>query len=99
MRDSYDSTVLKLLALSEGLLPFAMDEAFIYRREGAGNGRNEISIPLTKIMARKSPDVPLLPNDVLYIPDNKNRRITMSMVDRLVTFGAGTASGMLVWRR
>jgi len=99
MRDSYDSTVLKLLALSEGLLPFAMDEAFIYRREGASNGRNEISIPLAKILARKSPDVPLLPNDVLYVPDNKNRRMTMSMVDRLVTFGAGTASGMLVWRR
>ncbi len=99
MRDSYDSTVLKLLALSEGLLPFAMDEAYIYRREGAGNGRSEISIPLAKIMARKSPDVPLLPNDVLYVPDNKNRRMTMSMVDRLVTFGSGTASGMLVWRR
>jgi polysaccharide export outer membrane protein len=99
MRDSYDSTVLKVLALSEGLLPFAMDEAFIYRREGAENGRNEISIPLAKILARKSPDVPLLPNDVLYVPDNKSRRMTMSMVDRLVTFGAGTASGMLVWRR
>jgi polysaccharide export outer membrane protein len=99
MRDSYDSTVLKLLALSEGLLPFAMDEAFIYRREGASNGRNEIAIPLAKIMARKSPDIQLLPNDVLYVPDNKSRRMTMSMVDRLVTFGAGTASGMLVWRR
>ncbi len=99
MRDSYDSTVLKLLALSEGLLPFAMDEAYIYRREGAGNGREEIAIPLAKIMARKSPDVQLLPNDVLYVPDNKTRRMTMSMVDRLVTFGAGTASGMLVWRR
>ncbi len=99
MRDSYDSTVLKLLALSEGLTPFAMDEAYIYRREGATNGRNEIPIPLAKIMARKSPDVALLPNDVLYVPDNKNRRMTMTMVDRLVTFGAGTASGMLVWRR
>lgn len=99
MRDSYDSTVLKLLALSEGLMPFAMDEAYIYRREGGTNGRNEIPIPLAKIMARKSPDVALLPNDVLYVPDNKHRRMTMTMVDRLVTFGAGTASGMLVWRR
>jgi polysaccharide export outer membrane protein len=99
MRDSYDSTVLKLLALSEGLLPYATDEAYIYRREGNTDGRNEIAIPLSKIMARKSPDVALLPNDVLYVPDNKNRRLTMTMVDRLVTFGAGTASGLLVWRR
>ena len=98
MRDAFDTTVLKMLALSEGLLPFATDEAFIYRREGADNGRNEISIPLAKIIERKSPDVPLLANDVLYIPDNKRRRMTMGMIDRLITFGAGTASGMLVWR-
>lgn len=99
VRDNFDTTVLKMLALSEGLLPFATDEAYIYRREGADNGRNEIPIHLSKIIERKSPDVPLLANDVLYIPDNKRRRMTMSMVDRLVTFGAGTASGMLVWRR
>jgi polysaccharide export outer membrane protein len=99
VRDSLDTTVLKMLALSEGLLPFATDLAYIYRREGGENGRNEIEIPLAKIMARKSPDIPLMPNDVLYVPDNKGRRMTMTMVDRLVTFGAGTASGMLVWRR
>jgi polysaccharide biosynthesis/export protein len=99
VRDSNDSTVLKMLAMSEGLLPYATDLAYIYRREGGENGRNEIEIPIAKIMARKSPDVPLMPNDVLYIPDNKGRRMTMTMVDRLVTFGAGTASGMLVWRR
>ena len=99
IRDSGDTTVLKMLALSEGLMPFAMDQAYIYRREGALNGRNEIAIPLAKIMARKSADVALLPNDVLYIPDNKSKRMTMTMVDRMVTFGVGTASGMLVWRR
>lgn len=99
VRDSNDSTVLKMLALSEGLMPFATDAAYIYRREGTGDSRNEIAIPLSKIMARKSPDVALQPNDVLYIPDNKSRRMTMAMVDRLVTFGSGTASGLLVWRR
>lgn len=99
VRDSYDTTVLKMLALSEGLMPFATDTAYIYRREGGEGGRNEIAIPLARIMARKSADVPLQPNDVLYVPDNKNRRLTMSMVDRLVTFGSGTASGLLVWRR
>ncbi len=99
VRDSSDTTVLKVLAMSEGLLPFAMNEAYIYRREGGEQGRNEIAIPLSKIMERKAPDIALQPNDVLYVPDNKGRRMTMSMVDRLVTFGAGTASGILVWRR
>lgn len=99
IRDSVDTTVLKVLALSEGLMPFANTEAYIYRREGADNGRNEISIPLSKIIERKSPDIPLLANDVLYIPDNKKKRMTATMLDRLATFGAGTVSGLLVWRR
>lgn len=99
MRDSDDTTVLKMLAMSEGLLPFATNEAYIYRREGAENGRNEIAIPLSKIIERKAPDVALLPNDVLYIPDNKRKRMTMTMVDRIATFGTGTVSGLLVWRR
>jgi polysaccharide export outer membrane protein len=99
LKDGQESSVLKILAISEGLLPFAMREAFIYRREAAGNGRNEIEIPLDKIMSRKAPDVPLLADDVLYIPDNKGRRMTMTMIDRIATFGAGTVSGMLVWRR
>ncbi len=99
MKDGNDTSVLKVLAMSEGLLPFALKEAYIYRREGGENGRNEIPIPLENIMSRKSPDVTLMANDVLYIPDNKGRRLTMSIVDRIATFGAGTASGMLVWRR
>lgn len=99
MKDGNDTSVLKVLAMTEGLLPFALKEAYIYRREGGENGRNEIQIPLESIMSRKSPDVTLMANDVLYIPDNKGRRLTMSIVDRIATFGAGTASGMLVWRR
>ncbi len=99
LKDGQESSVLKLLAVSEGLLPYAMKDAYIYRKEGGGSGRNEIQIPLEKIMERKAPDVPLLADDVLYIPDNKGRRMTMTMVDRIATFGAGTVSGMLVWRR
>jgi polysaccharide export outer membrane protein len=98
LRDGQDTSVLKLLAMSEGLMPYALKDAYIYRREAAGS-RNEIQIPLEKIMARKAPDVTLLADDVLYIPDNKGRRLTMTMVDRIATFGAGTASGILVWRR
>ncbi|MDX2268518.1 MAG: polysaccharide biosynthesis/export family protein [Bryobacter sp.] len=99
LKDANDTSVLKLLAMSEGLLPYALKEAFIYRREANGSSRNEIAIPLERIMSRKAPDVQLYADDVLYIPDNKNRRLAMSVVDRIATFGAGTASGMLVWRR
>jgi polysaccharide export outer membrane protein len=96
VRDAADYSVLKLVALSEGLMPYAASEAYIYRRNESGV-KQEIAIPLERIMARKKPDVPLQVDDVLYIPDNKTRRNTVSVLDRIASFGASTASGVLIW--
>jgi polysaccharide export outer membrane protein len=96
VRDAADNSVLKLVALSEGLLPYAGKLAYVYRRDGSG-GKKEIPIELEKIIQRKSPDVPLEVDDLLYIPDNKNRRTTMTVIDRITSFGASTASGVLIW--
>jgi polysaccharide export outer membrane protein len=97
VRDAADHSVLKLVALSEGLMPYAAKEAYIYRRNESG-GKEEIAIPLERIMERKEPDVPLQVEDVLYIPDNKTRRNAFNVIDRLTSFGASTASGVLIWR-
>jgi polysaccharide biosynthesis/export protein len=96
--DASDTTVLKILALSEGLMPFASKQAYIFRREaGAGGVKNEIPIELKGIMDRKAPDIPLQANDVLYVPDNRNKRITMSAIERILSFGSATASGLLIY--
>ncbi|MCP5117228.1 MAG: hypothetical protein GY953_40910, partial [bacterium] len=47
--DAAGTSVLKILALSEGLAPYATKEAYIYRQEASGS-KNEIEIPLRKIM-------------------------------------------------
>ena len=98
MQDSSATTVLKALALSEGLLPFADKMAFIYRQTAGSTTKTEIPIELTKIMDRKTPDVHLEANDILYIPDNKGRRMTVTALERLAGFGSSTASGLLIWR-
>jgi polysaccharide export outer membrane protein len=85
--DGTESTVLKVLALSQGLMPYASKEAYIYRREGKGS-KNEIPVPLSKIMERKAPDTPLLANDILYVPDNKGRRMTMGALEKMFVIGA-----------
>jgi polysaccharide export outer membrane protein len=95
--DGNDTTVMKVIALSEGLLPYANKEAFIYRREAGKNQRGEIPIQLGRILDRKAPDVALQANDILYIPDNKGKRLTAQTIDRLAGFGASTASGVLIW--
>jgi len=96
VRDPADNTVLKLVALSEGLMPFSMKLAYIVRRH-AGEKPQEIQIELANIMERKSPDVALEVGDILYVPDNKTRRSTMNILDRVAGFGASTASGVLIW--
>lgn len=96
VRDVNDNSVLRMVALSEGLLPFAAKEAYIYRRDEKG-AKQEIPVPLEQIMQRKSPDVKLEADDVFYVPDNKTRRTTFTIIDRITAFGAATASGLLIW--
>ncbi|MDP8989908.1 MAG: hypothetical protein M3N41_07490, partial [Acidobacteriota bacterium] len=81
---------------SEGVLPYAAKQAYIYRREANGDKR-EIEVEFDKIMQRKAPDMALQVDDVLYIPDNKSRRNTANVIDRITGFGASTASGILIW--
>jgi polysaccharide export outer membrane protein len=96
VRTPEDSTVLKMVALSEGLMPFSEKIAYILRRQETGAPR-EIPIELARILERKSPDVPLEIGDILYVPDNKTRRSTMSILDRVAGFGSNTASGLVIW--
>lgn len=98
VRDAGDNSILKLVALSEGVLPYAAKQAYIYRRDADG-GKREIAVEFEKIMERKAPDMALQVDDVLYIPDNKSRRTTMNVIDRITSFGASTASGILIWQR
>lgn len=96
VRDPNDESVLKMVAVSEGLLPYAAKYAYVYRRDETG-AKQEIPIELDKIMQRKAPDVPLQVDDLLYIPDNKTKRTAMTAIDRITAFGASTASGLLIW--
>jgi polysaccharide export outer membrane protein len=96
VRDGSETSVLKLLALAEGLAPFASNQAYIYRTEGTGP-KNEIPIELTKIMSRKIPDAALLPSDVLYIPDNRGRRIGMAALERILAFGSTAGATALIY--
>jgi len=98
IQDGKDTTVLKAIALSEGLLPYAGKQAYIYRREAGNNHRDEIPIALAKILEHKSADVRLEANDILYVPDSKGRKITVQTLERIAGFGSATASGLLIFR-
>jgi polysaccharide export outer membrane protein len=94
VKSASDTTVLQMIALSEGLAPYYTKEAYIYRQEGAGS-KSEIPVPLEKIMQRKAPDVPLIANDILYIPDNKGRRLTLGTLEKMSLLGASLGAAAI----
>jgi len=95
VRDSADTSVLKVLALAEGLAPYAARLAYIYRRDPDGVSKKEIEIELEKIMKRKAPDVALTAHDILYIPDNSGRRAALSVLEKVVMFGSGAGAAAI----
>ncbi len=97
LKDGKETSVLKLLALAGGLAPFSSKQAYIYRPKPGAQDKEEIAVPLSRIVARKSPDVALKADDIFYIPDDKGRRLTASALEKIVGFGAATTSGLLIW--
>lgn len=99
VREENQMTVLKALALAEGLSPFPQKYAYVYRRADTAGGLNEIQVELANIMRRKAVDFQLEPEDTLYVPEDEGRRRLVTTAEKVVGVGLATASGVLIWRR
>jgi polysaccharide biosynthesis/export protein len=99
IEDGFGLTVLKALAMAEGLMPFSTKQVFVYRHGDSASpqAQQEVAIDLRKILDRKLPDVALAANDILYVPDNRSARLTMTTIDRAIGFASSTASGILIY--
>jgi polysaccharide export outer membrane protein len=97
-RDVNDTTVLQLLALSGGLDSFSLRKAYIYRAQPGNPQKREIEVPLRRILDRKSRDVQLAPNDILYIPTNGKLKASASVLNHVTGMG-NTAVSAAIWSR
>jgi hypothetical protein len=52
-------------------------------------------VPLAKILNRKAPDVPLLANDIFYVPDNTGKRIALTALDKLSPLGGAVGAALV----
>jgi polysaccharide export outer membrane protein len=89
-----ETSVLKALAMAEGLLPYSAKRAYIYRREASGS-RSDIAIDLGKMMDRKAPDIPLMANDILYVPDAKGTRAGLAVLEKILLIGGGAMTALI----
>jgi polysaccharide export outer membrane protein len=90
-------TVLQAVSMAEGLeKTSAAKDAKIIRR-GTSNDRAEIPVNLAKILSGKSPDVPLLANDILFIPNSAAKSAALRAVEAAIQTGSFVA-GYAVFR-
>lgn len=88
-------SIVQALALAEGTTPTAAKQRAIILRQVAGSStRSEIPVNLDKVIAGKTQDVMLLPDDILYVPNS----IMKSIRARAIETAVSTASGVLIWR-
>lgn len=94
--DDSESSILKALSIAGGLDSFSSHTAYIYRVDGSTGHKNEIPVDVHKIMARKSPDVPLFANDMLYVPNATGARVSAKTLEVVAGVGLATA-GLIVY--
>jgi polysaccharide export outer membrane protein len=93
--DREEMTALKAIALAQGLLGSAKPGEAVIIRKNADTGQNqEIDVDLKKIMSRKSGDVRLYANDILFIPDSAGKRALKRMGEVVL----GITSGLVIVR-
>jgi polysaccharide export outer membrane protein len=87
-------TVLQALALAHGTNPTAkLGGAKVIRN--TANGTKEIRVPLDKILSTQAPDLPLLADDILFVPNSAARSATRRGLEAMVQ----AVTGMAVYGR
>ena len=85
-------TVLKAIALAHGLTPFAKaNDAVIMRNNPATGEQDHITVHIKQIENRKANDVPMKPNDILYVPDSFGKKALARTGEAAVGVGTGAA--------
>jgi polysaccharide biosynthesis/export protein len=96
LQERANMSVLEALSLAEGLdRSAATAKSKILRTDEATHARLEIPIDVKKILAGKESDIPLIANDILFIPTSTGKMAALRTLDTLIQ----TGSGVLIYGR
>lgn len=92
LQERANMTVLEALSLAEGLDKTASSKkAKILRSDDATHARTELPVNVQSILDGKSDDMPLLSNDILFIPSSQAKVATYRALEALIQTGTGIA--------
>jgi len=94
LRNGVNISVLKALAKSGDTTKEAKKKAAMIIRVHTDKSREEIPIDLDKIAKGKSPDVEMMPNDILFVPSSKTKTLINSTLQNAIS----VVSGRLIYR-
>jgi polysaccharide export outer membrane protein len=96
LRDGESISVLQALSLAEGPQHTAGTKHARLLRPVPGQGvRTEKEIDLAKILSGQAPDVPLAPDDVLFVPTSASRSAAVRGLEAALEMG----TGVVIWHR
>jgi len=89
-------TVLQAYAMAQGAGPSAaLNGARLIRKSGSERPPNEARIPLKNILAAKSPDIDLQPDDIVFVPTSTAKKAATRTLEAVIQ----TASGLAIYSR
>ena len=90
--DHQEVTTLKALSLAGGLTSTAKSsKAIILRTNKVTGEKEQLPVDLKKVVDLKGPDVALLPNDILVVPDSASKRAWDKTGEVMLSLGSGVA--------
>ena len=91
IRANEQLTVLRAVALGEGLLPTASKGSAVILRTDATGVQTEIPVDLGDVLAGRAPDLALQSEDVLWVPNSTSRSVARGLANafmRMITLRA-----------
>ncbi|MGO9589667.1 MAG: polysaccharide biosynthesis/export family protein [Candidatus Acidiferrales bacterium] len=104
MLDSSDGmSVVQAVALAQGFTSVAATHrGIIVRQSSSDIDRQEIPVDIAQLMTGKATDVPLAPNDIVFIPESGTKKtlkvmgdIAMAAVNGIAVYGVGYRVGQI----
>jgi polysaccharide biosynthesis/export protein len=90
--DKETITALEALTLAEGWIPLsAPNNSRIFRLPSSGTDRVQIEMKLTDIVKGKVKDIPLQPEDILYVPGSDSKKIWAKIGSTALSVASGMA--------
>jgi polysaccharide export outer membrane protein len=87
-------SVLQAISMAEGLEQTAGSANARIIRSIEGQARQEIPVDVKKILAGKTNDVPLIANDILFIPNSTTKQVALRGTEAAIQL----VTGVVIWK-